>query len=848
MKISIDSKYIATVDTSLLGYIGETNARTIKVEQPEVPGADTYKLRLDYGGVLVFEVQIEDGVIPVTGSLLRKSGHVKCQWLATAADGDNYRLVAKSNVFVLRVEGSISDEIAPVPTYEQSVKALEKVLISGSTAAENAQAAIQAKDTVQSIKTQVEELHTAAEKAAEKAINAGEYVSVISCGCVGDGVTDDTAGFKAAIDTAIKKGKTLYINPGTYLITDRLIINKPLTVIGGNHDECIIKYRGEYHTETAYDPEYYPESNACFIVTADNCRLENFIISGGEDKEHTSQSNGIILHYVKPNGTQYDAAQRVQLNQIDVKCFKNGLYLYAGWNRQITCCHFIDNAECGIKYYPLELESVGEWSGSGDVIIACQFVGNLAAGYYAYANFESTIWNSVFEYNTKAIHLDNCRDVVFKSCWNEANYENIYVRGSCKFEGGYNINNGTVTHELVGGSDLIQFETENSNTMTRQGNVIFNQSSGVITKGVEIGTEIENLISNPYFEEASGGTDTIPSTINWNIYPSWCGTADTDNKYNKKNSLKIVVADQTSDVFYGAWAAAITVDPATEYVATITIKTPSRAEIDGNGVMCYIAWKNSSGETIVLDNRQITMIGDNNWEEKDFLLKAPNGAASLIIGFGLARNGTIYVAEPLVSYNDGLTRSNVYIRQSTDPKYLDVIDISGDKVDTLPMTAQHNDDINVVQNNINNLGSTLSNRINVLEQKINTMFSTNVLSALNQIVLTGKTKLFWDGSRWNYNDNSSAVEGKVGDDNYIYIPLTTSSEFVPVIGSTYNNPRIIASLSTEKFSNNITPETLNIILNTNFDGNSFNATLTRKGADIPHGTFYINWILLADKK
>ena len=70
MKISIDSKYIATVDTSLLGYIGETNARTIEVEQPEVPGADTYKLRLDYGGVLAYEVQIEDGVIP-------------CKWIAT---------------------------------------------------------------------------------------------------------------------------------------------------------------------------------------------------------------------------------------------------------------------------------------------------------------------------------------------------------------------------------------------------------------------------------------------------------------------------------------------------------------------------------------------------------------------------------------------------------------------------------------------------------------------------------------------------------------------------------------------------------------------------------------------
>lgn len=136
MTINISKDYRASPDCELLGYIGETNARIIEVEQPEVPGADTYKLRLDYGGVLVFEVPIEDGVIPVSGSLLRKSGHVKCQWLATAADGDSYKLVAKSNVFILRVEGSISDEIAPVPTYEQSVKALDKVLTSESTAAE----------------------------------------------------------------------------------------------------------------------------------------------------------------------------------------------------------------------------------------------------------------------------------------------------------------------------------------------------------------------------------------------------------------------------------------------------------------------------------------------------------------------------------------------------------------------------------------------------------------------------------------------------------------------------------------------------------------------------------------
>ena len=128
MQITISENYTAYADNDLLGYIGETNARTIDVVQPEVEGADTYRLRFEYSDKVVYDVPIEDGKVIITGSLLREIGAVKCQWIATKSDGDNYALVAKSNVFTLSIGNSISDDVAPVPTYEQSIEALDKVL------------------------------------------------------------------------------------------------------------------------------------------------------------------------------------------------------------------------------------------------------------------------------------------------------------------------------------------------------------------------------------------------------------------------------------------------------------------------------------------------------------------------------------------------------------------------------------------------------------------------------------------------------------------------------------------------------------------------------------------------
>lgn len=128
MKIFISKNYQADVDDNLLGHVGETNARTITVTQPDVQGADTYRLRFQYSDGVVYDVALIDGRMTVGGSLLREVGFIKCQWLATKSDGENYRLVAKSDVFTLRVGESISDEIAPVPSYEQTLDLMDRVL------------------------------------------------------------------------------------------------------------------------------------------------------------------------------------------------------------------------------------------------------------------------------------------------------------------------------------------------------------------------------------------------------------------------------------------------------------------------------------------------------------------------------------------------------------------------------------------------------------------------------------------------------------------------------------------------------------------------------------------------
>ena len=59
-----------------------------------------------------------------------------------------------------------------------------------------------------------------------------ETVSVKDFGAVGDGVTDDTAAFTAAISAAPSTGQRIYVPAGTYLISSKLTLNKEILLFG----------------------------------------------------------------------------------------------------------------------------------------------------------------------------------------------------------------------------------------------------------------------------------------------------------------------------------------------------------------------------------------------------------------------------------------------------------------------------------------------------------------------------------------------------------------------------------------------------------------------------------------
>lgn len=152
MIVKINETYTATKDFKVLGYLGETNARTIEVVQPVVKGADTYRLRFEYSDKVVYDVPIEEGKVIVTGSLLREVGDIKCQWIATKADGDNYILVAKSQIFDLKIGDSISDDVAPIPPYELSKSIADRVIEADTNCKDYAEQAQQYKYEAMSFK------------------------------------------------------------------------------------------------------------------------------------------------------------------------------------------------------------------------------------------------------------------------------------------------------------------------------------------------------------------------------------------------------------------------------------------------------------------------------------------------------------------------------------------------------------------------------------------------------------------------------------------------------------------------------------------------------------------------
>lgn len=295
MKLKVTGNYkISCMDTDILGFVGEKNARTIEVDQPTVEGADTYRLRFCYADGVVYDVPITDGKYTVEQSVLRAAGYVSVQWLATKSTDNGYTLVAKSDVITLRIDDSIGDS-EPVPTPEQALDALDEIKAS-KTKAEKA--ASTAKDSADEAAKNAESMSEPIEmqkhiiKTSENPDNYFDKSNLFS-----DGYYDEKGNFIEKTNYVcsktkipVKEGETLYCYkdsggtiiafPGLYIsIFDKggnfligSVAQKSLTAVADS-DYALVSFQSKnvdtvMITKSAEVPAEYAEysESECYVL------------------------------------------------------------------------------------------------------------------------------------------------------------------------------------------------------------------------------------------------------------------------------------------------------------------------------------------------------------------------------------------------------------------------------------------------------------------------------------------------------------------------------------------------------------------------------------------------------
>lgn len=191
MTITLNADYDVTLNTALLGYVGETNARPVSVEGLTVDGADRYVLTIDYGDGTAYEVDITDGTWTPTANILRSAQTVSCQICAKKLSGDEYILVKKSRIFRLRIGAAIGDNAVPSP--DVAMDALDRIGAIGKQAHADMQTAVTAAETATTAAENAEKSATTAGVSADTAVQAASRAETAKAAAETSATQADTA-------------------------------------------------------------------------------------------------------------------------------------------------------------------------------------------------------------------------------------------------------------------------------------------------------------------------------------------------------------------------------------------------------------------------------------------------------------------------------------------------------------------------------------------------------------------------------------------------------------------------------------------------------------------------------
>jgi hypothetical protein len=191
MTITLNTDYDVTLNTALLGYVGETNARPVTIEGMEIDGADRYVLTIDYGCGVEYEVDITGGQWTPTADILRSAQTVSCQIAAKKLSGQEYILVKKSRIFRLRIGAAIGDTAIPSPSV--AADALDRIDAIGTQVAADRKAAETAAETATTMANNAAKSATAAEKSADTAEQAASRAETAKTAAETSATQADTA-------------------------------------------------------------------------------------------------------------------------------------------------------------------------------------------------------------------------------------------------------------------------------------------------------------------------------------------------------------------------------------------------------------------------------------------------------------------------------------------------------------------------------------------------------------------------------------------------------------------------------------------------------------------------------
>lgn len=191
MTITLNADYDVTLNTALLGYVGETNARPVSVEGLTVDGADRYVMTIDYGDGVQYEVDITGGQWTPTADILRSAQTVSCQIAAKKLAGNEYILVKKSRIFRLRIGAAIGDTAIPSPSV--AADALDRIDAIGRQVHADMQTAVTAAETATTMANNAAKSATAAEKSADTATQVASRAETAKTAAETSATQADTA-------------------------------------------------------------------------------------------------------------------------------------------------------------------------------------------------------------------------------------------------------------------------------------------------------------------------------------------------------------------------------------------------------------------------------------------------------------------------------------------------------------------------------------------------------------------------------------------------------------------------------------------------------------------------------